>query len=153
MSSIFSDLILGLGKLIKTPLKVDELNTCLLRIGRKLPVQLEINSRRNVLIIASAISEIPPGKFRENVLLYALKENQIPNVATGILGYSEKNNKLVLFLELSLDDLTPEKIHAHLFPFIERAKKWYSALEEGRPAPAELMRETREERNPFGMNP
>ncbi|MGE5196220.1 MAG: CesT family type III secretion system chaperone [Anaerolineae bacterium] len=131
----FEELLRELGEIIDVPLYPDNHRLCRLNIGDFLHVQLECDLLKEQLLIATFIGEIPPGKFRENILKEALKDNSdLPHV--GTLAYSERNNQLALFNYLPLSELNGEKIAQSLEGFIEKADSWRIALERGLPSPS-----------------
>ena len=67
MLSRFEELLKDLGTDLSMELKPDKLNACTLKIDETLLVQLKIDESQSFLLLGSKISEIPPGKFRENV--------------------------------------------------------------------------------------
>jgi len=131
---VFQELLWDLGELVDLPLHVDKNNACKLLLNEKLAVQLEMDRDGERLLVASFISEIPPGKFRENVLKDALKVNSSYH-PFGSFAYLEKNNQLILHQYLNTSDLSAEKLAKHLEVFIEEAEEWRAALASGASAP------------------
>lgn len=142
-----------LGRLLDLPLKPDRFGSCTLLINKKLTVQLEMDSQKGFLQIASSLYEIPPGKYRENVLLCSLKSNQFPDIKNGILAFSLKNFKLVLCHSIPLETASAQKVFTFLPPFIKKALEWKEALESGYPAPSSFMQQEKGLQNPFGIKP
>lgn len=93
----FPELLQELATELDIDLYPDKRGACKLVTEDGLHVQMEVDVRQESLLIASFICEIPPGKFRENILRDALKSNG-PFPKNGTLAYSERNNKLTLFL-------------------------------------------------------
>ena len=71
----FHDLIAELGEYIGEDLKVDLNMACSLEINNLIKVQIELDSPGEKILLMSLITELPPGKFRENILKDALKAN------------------------------------------------------------------------------
>lgn len=126
----FEELLDQFGRLINVVLRPDRNQACRLTFNKTLQVQLEYDIAKEKILIASLIAEIPPGKFRENILREALKANNL-YPRTGTLGYSERHNKLALFDFLSVHGLTAEKLSAYLTPFVEKANFWRTSIESG----------------------
>ena len=124
----FTVLLEDLSKSLSLNLKPDENNSCLIVIQDKIEVQLELDPTESYLIIGSILGELPPGKFREDTLLAALKSNAKPYPRLGTFAYSKKVNSLVLFEKLELEIFTVENILGMLTPFIKKGNEL-----EGRP--------------------
>jgi hypothetical protein len=113
-----------------------ELNdSCTIRINNLFSIQLKTDPGQEKLLIGCFICEIPPGKFQENVLKEALKENALPPPNPGIFAYVERNNHLVLYEYLLFQYLTGERLTEYLAYFIEKATAWYEAIKSGAPSP------------------
>lgn len=111
------------------PLQAEKGYICKLAIDGTLRVHLEHEPEQNRILIAAFLGEIPPGKFREDLLKEGLKANHLPN-RQGTFAYSGKNNNLVYFsyfFESEPSSLLGEK----LSQFIATAKTWKKALETG----------------------
>jgi hypothetical protein len=130
MNDRFEELLKELGKILNLSLHPDRHRACNLKINNGLEVQIEINPVKEKLLFVTLIGTIPPGKFRENLLKEALKaNNQFPR--TGILGYSERNNKLTLHEFLPLSEMNGEKMAKYLQQFVLKADEWKVSLETG----------------------
>jgi len=131
----FSDLIFELGEYIGEDLKADDHNACCLQINQILKVQIELDAPSPRILLISLITELPPGKFRENILRDGLKANYLAEEKIGTLSYLERENCLVLFHYIFTPSITKEILHENLIKFIERATAWYNAIESGRSSP------------------
>ena len=125
----FELLIQHLGLLLGVSLHAENGYLCRLIAAGSLKVHLEHEPNLHRILIASFICEIPPGKFREELLKEALKTNDSLD-RLGVLAYSEKNNSLAYFLYLP-EDVAPDKASSSLLGFIETAKAWKAAVETG----------------------
>lgn len=126
----FHELLQGLGQQLGVALHPDKRGACKLNIRNQFQIQIEYEPSYERILMASFICDIPPGKLRENILRDALKANY-PFPQLGTLSYCERNNKLTLFLYLSLHGLNPDKLAVLLTHFIEKAKAWKEAAETG----------------------
>ena len=72
----FAILLADLGELIQVPLHPDHQRSCILSINQELHVHLKEEDNEDRILIATFVSELPPGKFRENILKETLKENR-----------------------------------------------------------------------------
>lgn len=130
----FEELLKELSVELNVSLHPDRRGACKLRINETLHVQLECDAPQENLLIATFICEIPPGKFRENILKDALKSNNGPFPVNGTLSYSERNNQLALFSLLRLSSLTGKFLADFLTAFVEKANHWRTGVETGNTA-------------------
>jgi hypothetical protein len=126
----FQELMRELGLEYGTQLHLDPLGACKLQIGERLFVQLECDTYQENLLAATFICNIPPGKFRENILKDALKANG-PFPKDGTLAYSDRSNELVLFSYLRLASLNGKKLAEFLSAFLNKADNWRVGIETG----------------------
>ena len=126
----FEELLRELGAELGTTLHSDRRGACRLNINDAIDIQLECDGPQEKLLVATFICDIPPGKFRENILRDSLKANG-PFPENGTLGYSSKNNKLALFKFLKLSELKAKELADFLTLFMEKAKKWRVGVEMG----------------------
>jgi hypothetical protein len=150
MTDPFEALIQQLSAELKIKLQVDRNHACALKIHHKLTVQLQIDTALEKVLIASLVSEIPPGRFRENVLAEALKANNLPDPRTGILGYLSTGNRLTLHQRYPLATLDGKKLADLVAGFIDYADLWHEAIEKGQSSPAPIHG-SKGSPNPFGL--
>lgn len=147
----FAELLTDLGRAINLPLHPDKKRLCQLNVNNLFPLQISDDPAKERLLIAALITDLPPGKFRENILKEALKANAlVPSL--GTFGFSERNNKLALFTYLPYLNLTGEKIAEFLSPFIDKCLAWRSAIETGAPLPLSPSAK-KSEGSIFGLSP
>jgi hypothetical protein len=127
----FEELLNELGAELGMSLHPDRIGVCTLNIGGEFQLRLETDTRLTNLLVATFICEIPPGKYRENILRDALKCNS-PFPLHGTLAFSDKNNRLALFAYLPLPHLNGRKLAAFLPAFIDKARQWRNGVETGR---------------------
>jgi len=128
-----------LGKLLGLPLHTDKNNACALQIKKGIIVQLQPDESLEKILIASKISEVPPGKFRENVLKEALKANGYPDPRIGTFSFLPSTNTLVLFQQYPIDILTGERLAGLIVPFFDLAEQWRVAILNGKPGPGTVL--------------
>jgi hypothetical protein len=131
----FNEILYALGQEFDLPLMADKNHACAIQVREGLIVQLESDQSQEKLLIACQIVEVPPGKFRENVLKDALKANALADPRIGIFSYIIPINQLVLFQYYPFDILTPQRLAHLLGPFIQMAEKWRDAIERGNSSP------------------
>ncbi|MCH9613241.1 MAG: hypothetical protein SP1CHLAM54_02390 [Chlamydiia bacterium] len=142
----FEHLIKGLSLTFDEAIGTDDGRTCRFRVNGKFSVQLELDPGLEKVMVGCMISEIPPGKYRENVLKEALKENNELPPRHGTLAYLDRNNFLTLFDYLPVKTMTPEAMTTYLVLFIEKADAWYTAIQEGVLSPKQ--QESRKDEKP-----
>ncbi len=126
----FAEILKDLGSLINVPLHVDRHGVCKIVVDQKFFVQIEHDPLRGRVLLVSMITEIPPGKFRENVLREALKANgSFPR--TGTLAYVERNNNLSLHDYYNLVEFKIDKFAEYITSFIEKVYFWKTHIENG----------------------
>ena len=124
----FQQLLYDLSEILEIPLYADQMQRCRLSINELIEVQMEYNSASEKVLMASFCCEIPPGKFRENVLKEALKANSLfPRI--GSYGYSPMKNKLALFEYISLEGMHRDKFADLLAQFCDRVERTKRAVE------------------------
>lgn len=136
----FQEILQHLSEELNLDLIPDRNHACAIQVKQGLIVQLESDAEQENLLMASQLIDVPPGKFRENVLREALKANAKPDPRIGILSYIPKINQLVLYQTYPFEILTAERLVGLLGPFIQMAEKWRKAIDSGQTAPQEDVR-------------
>ncbi len=131
----FHELIHDLGELVGANLELDAKEACTLEVNQKFKVQIELDPSKEKILFLAMVSELPPGKFRENILRDGLKANYTAEEKQGVLAYIERQNSLVLFDYLLVDGIDKEILFQRLQKFIERALTWHTAIDNGHSAP------------------
>lgn len=128
----YEELISKLGELLNTPLQADSRQACLIEFpGEGISAQIDLDTSGERILVGTMLGDIPPGNYREQILLQALHVNALPRAPRGTLAYSEKNDALILFQYFPLATTTPEKLCDFLKLFIEHARIWEEALKRG----------------------
>lgn len=109
----------------------DRRDSCLISLPGSVDIQLESDGDEKNLMIGCKLSEVPLGRYRENLFREALKANGQPQERYGVFGYIPRTNQLVLFELLSYTDLTGEKVADFLEKFIQKAMVWRTAINNG----------------------
>ena len=125
----FEEILTELGHLIALGILIRR-GVCQLNINDVFHVQIEFQPQKERLLLVCMISEVPPGKFRENILKDGLRANW-PRPLHGTLCYCEKNNNLCLFEARSLENITGQKLLDTLHAFIAKADSWRVGVEMG----------------------
>ena len=127
----WANIVEELGKVLKIALKPDKNNCCVLAFKNGSSLQMELDPRGENIILATDLGELTQGRYRENILREALKANGLPAPQCGIFAYGKKTEALLLTDQLSLDELTGEKLVEYLVPFMQKAEIWKNAIKSG----------------------
>ncbi len=145
MTDRFANLLEELGKVFHLSLHPDKHNACSIQIGA-VKVQIQLDSTQEKLFLFSRIIEIPPGKFRENVLMEGLKANALPDPRPGVFCYVAATNQLALYQKYPLEILNGERLAGLFGAFFEMGESWHKAIQSGQSTPSSS-------RPPFGAKP
>lgn len=127
--SKFEELIESLGQVLNVSLQAEQGYMCKLNAGGTIKLQIEYNEKKDNIVIASFLTELPPGKFREDVLMAGLKANGTED-SFGIFAFSSSNDNLILQLYLPIS-ITPQNLADKIKQFIEKGTEWKEAIEQG----------------------
>jgi hypothetical protein len=133
--SPFEELLAELSKVFELKLHVDHHSACSIRIPDKLTVQLQLDAAQENLFLFSKLIEIPPGKFREDVLKEALKANGENESVPGVFGYIAATNHLALYQKFPMAILTGKRLAGFLGAFIDFGDTWRAAIQKGQNRP------------------
>lgn len=114
----------------KCHLVPDNNNSCLIKMGKGLRVQIELD-RAGFLLIGCRLGQVHMGNYRNSLIRAALQSNEFTPATTGVLGFSHKSNQLILFLRINLDEVMMHHVLDLLPPFIEKARSWCEAIAAG----------------------
>ena len=129
------DILIGLSPLIGEELRSDSNRACLLVFNDRIKIQLELDITGEFLVLGSMIVELPPGKFRENILKSALKANDVIDQSPAILAFVVRANSLVLFEKIHISETAPDPLYKKIIQFFNKAENWKHAIENGEVAP------------------
>lgn len=150
MTDRFEQLLSQLSPFFSLKLHSDKMGACTIEINPHIKVQLQLDISLENLLLFSKIIELPPGKFRENVLKDALKANGMPDPLAGILSYFPPSNYLTISQSYPASILNGERLAGLIGSFIEIAENWHSAIKRGNSSPL-LSRPFPS--GPFGLKP
>lgn len=129
VSTQFGALLKEMEAFFKCPLEPDQKDTCLIKMGIGISIQIELD-RYGYLLIGCRIGTLPMSRYRDNIIQQALKSNEAFPPSTGVFAFSQKANQLIFFLRLE-PNVPMHRIFALLPSFISKAKKWTDALAKG----------------------
>lgn len=119
------------GLKIGVDLRPDANQSCRLDFGTAAFVQIDLDATADQILIGSNLGRLNPGPYREQVLKQALRANYMSKKPRGTLGFSERNDTLILFQYFPLALLTADKLSSFLTIFQEYADVWGRALKDG----------------------
>lgn len=135
MTDPFLELLHQLGKVFHLALHIDKHRACSIRVFDTLTLQLQLDTSQEHLLLFAKIAEVPPGRFRENVMRDTLKANGLPDPRVAIFCYLASTNQLALYQRYPIALLDGEKLAGLAGAFIETAKSWQEAIGSGQSAP------------------
>jgi hypothetical protein len=150
MTDPFEEIIQQLGESLGIALHVDKNRACVLKAHETLSIQIQTDSTQEKILLGCFVMELPPGRFRENVLAEALKANHLPDPRTAIFGYLAAGNRLTMHQRYPLSLLDGKKLAVLPANFMDYAEMWQEALKNGQPSPAPIAA-TVKPTNPFGL--
>lgn len=154
MIDLFEELMKELKNKLSVSIKPQHNNhICTFQVEGSLQIQLQLDRSQKMLFIGSFLTEVPPGKYKENVFTQTLKANsQIPNI--GFFAYNEKIAKLFLYEYLPLKDLSSKDLYDYFALFTDKASSWKKAIEAGEAAPLSFLKQTHSIKpSPFNIKP
>lgn len=133
-SDVFNALLNELGRLIKIPsLEADETGCCTVEYpALGLKIEMSTDKNNTFLQILCILGEVPPGRYREEVLHEALRANDLPIPRYGNFGYNMGNNHLVLWDNLTLNKIQAADLAEYLVRFLNKANEVKEALIQNR---------------------
>lgn len=127
----YDDLLIQLSGFLGANLRADENQSCLLQFKDDVAIQIDLDSNADMILVASTVGHLFPGRYRENVFAQAMRVNGLSRMPRGVLSFSEKKEVLVLFEFLYLATLNGEKLWNFLQLFHQHALAWKAALTRG----------------------
>lgn len=148
----FQELIQYISEQFQLDLKPEANDSCSIKVDDKIIVQLELDAANQRLMLMTYISEIPPGKFRENVLYEALKANHLPT-RIGTLGFLQESGELTFHHFFSTQISKYELVAQYLTEMIYVCMQWKEAISVGKAGPETTRSTGNTNTNPFGLKP
>lgn len=131
----FHDLVYQLSEKLETELLVDSNGACQFIIDNNIAIQIEPDATEELVLIGSHIFELPPGKFRQEVLTAALEANASFPPPLPTLAYSNQTNTLILYSYIATKALHIDAFTDYLSHFLAIATDWKEALDAGGTSP------------------
>lgn len=130
VSTQFGAILKELEPFFKCPLEPDQNNSCLVKMGIGLSLQMELD-RTGFLLIGCRLGVLPMSRYRDNLVQQALKSNNLSIPSQGVFGFSQKSSQLIFFMRVDPASCPPSQIVTLLEPFVTKAKKWTDAIAAG----------------------
>lgn len=130
VSTQFGAILKEFENFFHCPLNPDENDSCLVQMGIGLSLQIELD-RYGFILIGCRLGALLMGRYRNDLIRAALKSNYLTPPSTGVFGFSQKTNQLILFIKLNPQNLSPNQIVTQLPAFVTKAKQWADALTNG----------------------
>jgi Tir chaperone protein (CesT) family len=150
ISSQFGAILKELEAFFDCSLEPDANNSCLITMGIGISIQIELD-RYGLLLVGCRLGVIHMGRYRDNIMKEALKSNELTPPSTGIFGFSQKSNQLILFLKIDPLVFSIHQILALMPPFITKAKLWTDAIGKGEVPSVTAPSSTKEPSGLFGL--
>jgi hypothetical protein len=130
MKSLFEEIIFDLSKNLDVEMHLDTIGNVTLLIEDKIELTIEYDDTFEKLIIFAPLNELAAGKFRENVLTFALKENNTFDFQFT-LGYIESESLLAISYVEDINKLKKEELYKILNNFIASSIFLYDSINSG----------------------
>ncbi len=128
---VYEDLIRSLGLEMQINLVSDSHQSCRIEYSEEqVTIQIDLDTTGDRLLIGTQLGEIPPGAYRHQVFVQALRVNGISKTPRGTLAFSEKNNTLVLFHYIPIATAEAKSISDFIELFTTHAKVWVDAIKD-----------------------
>lgn len=127
VSSQFGLILKELESYFKCTLEPNHRNSCLIKMGIGLLLQIEL-SRGDHLLIGVRLGSLHMGKYLKELIRAALKSNELTSLKSGVFGFSHKSSQLILFMRIDTTKFTPHELRDLLPPFVAKAKMWHDAI-------------------------
>lgn len=147
----FADMVDQLAQALEVELIPDANGALQIIVDESIAVQIEPNETDERILLGSSLYELPPGKYRADVLKSALIHNGLAQPPLETLCYIEQKGTLALFRYLPTKHLTVEKLLLALSNFITTASDWIQALESGHSAPVKTYLAKDAKPSPFDL--
>src|SRR5215204_4164435 len=130
VSSQFGGILKEFENFFNCTLEPDSHDSCLISMEIGINLQVELD-RYGMLLIGCRLGAVHMGRYRDNLIRAALKSNETTFPSTGVIGFSQKSNQLILFVKVSSHNFTANDIATLLPPFVTKAKLWMDAIAKG----------------------
>lgn len=135
MKEPFAEFLQELGHALGMELFVDVRGACSVRMQGHLHIQMQPGPERDELWMVAEIAELPPGRFREEVLREALKANHAFRDMPFSFSYVDAKNRLLLSTHSPFDKIDGTRAALLLSVLSDTAETWKRAVAGGRSSP------------------
>lgn len=127
----FNEMIDELAKILNIKLSPDSNGVCLIKFPNGLNLQLERQKGSSDVFIVAELGNLFVGRYREDVLMAALRANGAPYPRVGIFAFSTPVENLVLFERVPENFVSGLKVFEIMMPLAYKAKLWKDHLARG----------------------
>ncbi len=153
-TDIFGSLLEEFSTQLDIKLTPSDHNTCAIKTISGVVIQLEIDKSNLYMNMVCRLPDVPPSSgYRQNLFYEALKYNGLPPPHHAILAYSTPAGKMIIFVQLKLDNLNGEKMVTAFNRLLDKAQIWYDAITKGEVPSADGVSAGQPAANPFGLRP
>jgi len=129
VSGILGQLLQEIGAKLGIPnLSPDNKDTCLIKLKNNVPIQFELDSLGQFLIMGTVIGTVTTGRYRIDLFKAALRSNGGTPPLHGIFAFSKKTDHLILYERFHIQNLRGDQIADEIAIFSEKAKVWIEAV-------------------------
>lgn len=122
-----------LSEYFDTPLSFNENGTCALKVENSITIFLKHSRSHDdslIITLVCPIFELPPGVYREKVLLHAFAANQIDNMPLGKMSFIPKNNTLGIHKHVTINEIDDKEFTALVVDFSLISLEWLDAFKQ-----------------------
>jgi hypothetical protein len=127
----FNEMIDELAKILNIKLSPDPNGTCLIRFPNGLNMQIERQKGSNDVFLVIELGNLSVGRYREDVLVAALKANGAPYPRVGVFAFSPTIDNLILFERIPENFISGLKVFEIMMPLAYKGKLWKDQMERG----------------------
>jgi hypothetical protein len=127
----FKILLEELGQAMNIALEPDVHNACRLHFKDDFNLTMQPNPALDTLRVIVEIAKPGEGKYRENLMREALKNNGSPPPRVGIFAYSPKADMLLLCDQIPMEELNGLRLAEIIKQLTDRAREWKEAISRG----------------------
>ena len=125
---------------------------CKLVIHEKLDFYIEPSGVPGSILVFTEVGIIPDSPYRRELFEAALRWNGGPPPKFGVLGFSPRENSLVLSARLEFEGLNGERLHDYILEMAVTGMSWHDAIEKGSlPTEIHMGSSPKKDSSPFGL--
>ncbi len=127
MASTFEGVVQQLNNTFNLNLNAENLEAVNLSFKDQ-QIQFELDENQENVLAICFLGEVKEGRYREDVLVQALRSNGFPQPNLGTFAYSSKMDTLILFHTMPVESVTQESLMNAASILYEKMVLWKEAL-------------------------